>query len=277
MPWHGWPLAWQVPWTPFWVRRALVRTVDRIADRKLCPAINAVRAEIGLPPVRRMLSEWLHSPDRVIAVFPEWFASPEPDWPAQTIVTGFPLYDEADVAEIPRELEPFVAAGDPPLVFTPGSANVHGRAFFEAAADACVRLGRRGILLTRHPEQLPPGLPETVRHFDYVPFSALLPRCGALIYHGGVGTLAQGLKAGLPHLVMPMAFDQPDNATRLKRLGVGTALKPRQFTGPRVAHALEGLLASGDVARRTAELADRLRNESPIGETCDAIEALGAG
>ena len=72
-------------------------------------------------------------------------------------------------------------------------------------------------------------------------------------------------------------FDQPENATRLKRLGVGTALKPRQFTGPRVAHALEGLLASGDVARRTAELADRLRNESPIGETCDAIEALGAG
>src|SRR5262249_29005603 len=160
-------------------------------------------AELGLAPVRDVFRGWLHSPQLVLGLFPKWFGSIQPDWPRHTELVGFPLYDERDATPLPAELDAFLAAGPPPVAFTPGSANLHGRPFFEAASAACTRLGRRGLLLTRHPEQLPERLPEGVRHVAYAPFGLLLPKVGALVHHGGIGTSAQGMAAGVPQLVMP--------------------------------------------------------------------------
>ena len=111
-----------------------------------------------------------------------------------------------------------------------------------------------------------------MRHAAYIPFSALLPRAAALVHHGGIGTLAQGLAAGRPHLVMPMAFDQFDNAARLVRLGVGRVLRPRRFTGPAVARELAALLDSDVVADRCAAVARRFEGTDPVARTCDLIE-----
>jgi UDP:flavonoid glycosyltransferase YjiC (YdhE family) len=80
-------------------------------------------------------------------------------------------------------------------------ANCQARRFFSAAVDACQRLGRRGVLLTPFAEQVPPSLPQTVKHFDYIPFSRILPRSAALVHHGGIGTTAQGLRAGVCQIV----------------------------------------------------------------------------
>ena len=113
------------------------------------------------------------------------------------------------------------AAGEPPIVFTPGSAMYHGQDFFRASVEACKQLNRRGILLTRHAEQIPADLPATIRHFSYAPFSLLLPRAAALVHHGGIGTSAQAMAAGCRQLITPFAHDQFDNADRLRRLGEG--------------------------------------------------------
>ncbi len=260
-----WPLA---------ARRLLVRVLERLGDRMLNPIVRPLRRDVGLPPASRAMTGWSLSPDRVIGLFPEWYGVPQPDWPPQTRLTGFPLYDEGDAISMPEEVAELLDAGSAPVVFTPGSACLHGRPFFEAGAEACTRLGRRGLLLTRHREQLPPELPEGVRHFDYVPFGRLLPRCAALVHHGGIGTTAQGLAAGIPQLVMPMAFDQPDNAARLRAFGVGSSLSPRRFVGPAVARELGALLDSGEVAERCRTLAQRLREGDPVTPTCELIEAL---
>ncbi len=149
------------------------------------------------------------------------------------MLTGFPLFDEKQVHALSPEVEDFLNAGEKPLVFTPGSAMLQGEKFFAAAAQACALSGRRGILLTRFPKQLPAKLPEGVKHFDYVPLSGLLPRAAAMVYHGGVGTCAQALAAGIPHLITPMAHDQHDNASRVARLGVGVELStPAPFSSP---------------------------------------------
>ena len=103
--------------------------------------------------------------------------------------------------------------------------------------------------------------------------SAVLPRSAALVHHGGIGTAAQALAAGRPQLVMPMAFDQPDNAARLVRLGVARMLPPARFSGARVARQLAALLGSDVVANRCAELARRCDASDSIGRTCDLIEA----
>src|SRR5262249_61350306 len=97
--------------------------------------------------------------------------------------------------------------GEPPVVFPPGTMMRHPRQFFAEAVDACGRLGRRGLLLSRFRDQLPERLPEGVRHFDYVPLSQVLPRAAALVSHGGIGTLSQALAAGIPPAVMPLGFD----------------------------------------------------------------------
>jgi len=129
------------------------------------------------------------------------------------------------------------------------------------------------MLLTRHAEQIPDRLPEGVAHFPYVPFSEVLHRCAALVYHGGIGTLSQALAAGVPHVIMPMAHDQPDNAVRIKRLGVGDYLWPNQFRGPRLAKMLQSLLGSEEVAAACADYAARLQGNDAIGKTCEVIEA----
>jgi UDP:flavonoid glycosyltransferase YjiC (YdhE family) len=191
-------------------------------------------------------------------------------WPSQ-----FPLWDEAAQTGTQPELDAFLDAGEAPLVFAPGSANRQAAAFFRAAVDACVRLKRRGILLTQFAEQIPRPLPASVRHFGYVPFSRLLPRAAALVHHGGIGTTAQGLRAGVPHLVMPMAHDQPDNAARLKRLGVGDWLKPAAFRGPAVAARLQRLLTDPAVPPACREVASRFHGVDPAAEACQVIENHG--
>lgn len=263
-------------WSPRWVKRRLFEAADRfVLDPAVGPPLNSFRATRGLPPVSRITSDWWHSPDRVIGLWPDWFAAAQPDWPGQMKLTGFPLFDEKGLEPLPRELLQFLDAGDAPVAFTPGSAMSHGKSFFREAADACARVGRRGLLLTRHPESLPAGLPPGVVHVAYAPFSELLPRCAALVHHGGVGTTAQAMAAGVPQLVMPMSHDQPDNAERVTRLGVGDSIGVRAFRGPAVARKLGRLIESAEVAARCADVARRFVGARGIGETCDLIEDLG--
>ena len=270
--WIGSIDAWPRP-----ARRLFLGLGDRLADRALAPSLNRFRAEFGLAPTRHVARHWWHSPQRAIGLFPDWFAAPQPDWPTQLLLTGFPLYDEQGVSQVPADLEAFLAeaeaAGDPPIVFAPGSSNRQATRFFAAAAEACQRLGRRGVLLTRYAEQLPSRLPREVRHANYAPFSAVLPRAAALVHHGGIGTAAQALAAGRPQLVLPMTFDQPDNAARLVGLGVARTLARRGFSGTNVARQLSVLLEDDVIGQRCTEIARRFDSDDAITRTCDLIEA----
>jgi rhamnosyltransferase subunit B len=235
---------------PRWVRRVLYRLGDLNSDRFVAPGINAFRTQLGLRSrVRRIMRGYWMSPFKVVALFPEWYGPKQPDWPPQTVVTRFPLYDESDQVAVAEELAGFLDAGEPPVLFTAGSANIQARRFFEAGLNACVRLHLRALFVTRFPEQLPSGLSREVRHFAYVPFSQVFPRCKAIVHHGGIGTVAQGLAAGVPQLVMAMSHDQPDNGFRIVRLGVGAYLYPRAFTPGRVAATLERLTTSPEVSQ----------------------------
>ncbi|MCA9229792.1 MAG: glycosyltransferase [Planctomycetales bacterium] len=262
-------------WTPRWFRKAQYWMADRMfIDPILGGQINGLRGELGLPPVSGIMRQWYFSPQLVLGLFPEWFAPAQPDWPANTRLTSFPLWDDSATTELPAEVTRFLNSGDPPLVFAPGSAMTAGEEFFEAAVDACLRLGKRGVLLTKYPEQLPKSLPDGVVHFSFVPFSQLLPHSAALIHHGGIGTSAQGLAAGIPHLVMPIAFDQLDNATRLKRLGVADFIRRKKFRGPRLAKAIDRLLASESTQDNCRRWATELDADEALTESCELIEQI---
>lgn len=262
-------------WMPRWMVRAqywLAHTL--VLDRGLAPELNAFRAELGMGPVKCVFGNYVHSPQRVIGLFPEWFAPPAEDWPKQVRLTGFPLYDESGITELSGELEAFLKAGEAPIAFTPGSAMFQGRKFFEESVAACQMMGTRGLLLTRHLEHLPEKLPDSVKHVDFAPFSQLLPRCAALVHHGGIGTIAQAMRAGVPQLVVPHAHDQPDNAARLVRLGVGRKLEVRQFKRVRISRILTELLGAPSTRENCRSVAARFTGVDAIGETCDLIEEL---
>jgi len=262
-------------WLPKWMKQAQYTLVDRaVLDRVLGRPLNAFRAELGLAPVRAVFGSYVHSPQRVIGMFPEWFAPPAPDWPSQIRLTGFPLYDERGVTKLPDDLARFLDEGEPPVAFTPGSAMFQGRSFLEESAQACALLGRRGLLLTRHYEHLPTNPPAGVKHVEFAPFSELLPRCAALVHHGGIGTCSQALHAGVPQLVVPHAHDQPDNAARLVRLGVARKIEVGKYRRGRVAQTLRELTHSSEVRENCQRVTARFGDADSIAMTCDLIEEL---
>jgi rhamnosyltransferase subunit B len=255
-------------WLQYWASDRLF--VYPLVNREL----NGLRRELGLPPVKRVFGRFMHAGHMLLGLFPDWFGPPQPDWPVNTRLVGFPLWDAQDDAELSREARDFLAAGDAPIAFSPGSANREAHQFFEAAVEACERIGRRGILLTKYADQLPARLPPSVRHFGFVPLSRLLPHTAALVHHGGIGTCAQGLAAGVPHLVRPMAFDQFDNSRRLVRLGVGEEISVKAYRGPAIAAALQRLLTSTAVAANCRTLAARCDGPASLAAACIELEQL---
>jgi UDP:flavonoid glycosyltransferase YjiC (YdhE family) len=260
---------------PRWCKDAAYRLADALVfDPLLAGPLNAFRHELGLPPVRRPLVEWRHSPQLVLAMFPDWFAPPQPDWPAHTRLVGFPLYDGSAGEELPTSVQAFLDGGTPPVVITPSSEVRKSRFFFEEAVRACRTLGRRALLITRFREQLPRNLPEGFCHADYLPFSRVLPRACAIIHHGGIGSAAQALAAGIPQLVVPLKNDQFDNADRLQRLGVARVLSLGRCRSGAIRHLLGDLPDSPHVVRRCRELAALLAGNRALTVACEAIEDL---
>lgn len=235
-------------------KRAFFSLARAILNAKAAPAVREICREEGIPPPRDLAGEWWNSPDGLLCLFPEWFAPPQTDWPQLNACVGFPRYDRNGEGELDAELLKFLNSGPPPILFTPGTAMAFGRKFFETSLAACAQLGKRAVLATRFPEQLPANLPATAIARDYVPFSDLIPRVAAVVHHGGIGTVSQGLAAGVPQLVMAMAHDQPDNGLRLRRLGVGDFVYPGQYQPRRIAKILTHLTSSPDVAAATSRI-----------------------
>jgi rhamnosyltransferase subunit B len=255
------------------VSRALMH-VAKWMTRPWTAPIRQLRTELGLPTRGHPFHEGQFAPGLTLALFSRVLADPQPDWPPHTRVTGFVFYNEPK--RLPPEVEQFLAAGPDPLVFTLGSSVVStaGR-FYQESVEAVRRLGCRAVLLVgTDPQNRPPEpLPEGVLAVPYAPHGSLFPRAQAIIHQGGIGTTAQALRAGRPMLVVPHAYDQPDNASRAVKLGVARTLFPKHYVATRVAIEIQGLLAEPSYAQRAAEVGRMVRAEAGDQQACDALEA----
>jgi rhamnosyltransferase subunit B len=246
---------------PVWLKR-LVLALPNPVDLFALPTVRRICLKNGVRPPRSLWREWWNSPDGVLALFPDWFAQPQPDWPVNLMQWTFPLEDLAKEKELTPELQAFLDQGERPVVFTPGSANVQASRFFAVAAEAVRRIGCRAVFITRDREQVPKEVPAGVITVEYAPFSTLLKHAAVFVHHGGVGTLSLGFAAGVPQLIMAMAHDQPDNAARLERLGAGVGLSVRQFTTERVVRELERLRNYVAIGRAALGCAAKLQQAS---------------
>ncbi|WP_322069098.1 glycosyltransferase [Paraburkholderia bannensis] len=248
---------------PLPLKAALMTLIERgVLDAVCGPHLNALRAALALPPATRILGRWLHSTDGVLCLFPDWFAAPQPDWPAQLRQSGFPLFNDLDDGQPDAELEAFLAAGEPPVVFTAGSTLVDSAHYARAVLHALRATGARGLLLGAEaaPDDAQRGrdMPrQRLLQRRYVPMRALLPRCRALVHHGGIGTASLAFEAGIPQLVTPFAHDQFDNAQRVADAGCGVRLDA-PIKDAALAHALARVLHDPRIATRCAQLRAKL-------------------
>jgi UDP:flavonoid glycosyltransferase YjiC (YdhE family) len=209
-------------------------------------------------------------------MFSNLLADKQPDWPRQTVITGFPTYDQDGQGGLPPVLARFLDNGPPPIVFTLGvSAAMVAGPFYENSIAAARRLGRRAVLiLGKNPRNLPASLPDGVVACDYAPFSELFPRAAVLVHPGGIGTTGLAMRSGRPMLVVPFAHDQPDNAERVARLGIARTLPHHRYTPARAAAELRHLLDTPAYSQRALEVGERMRREDGVQAACDALETL---
>jgi rhamnosyltransferase subunit B len=259
-------------WAPWPIGRLYFWSIDALGGLLVGRDLNRFRATLDLPPVRRVFRWWL-APELIIGMFPDWYAPPQADWPPQMKLAGFPLDDGRPEKELPVDVLKFCEAGEPPIAFTLGTGMMHAAEFFREAVEACRTLGARGLFLTKFPKQLPDPLPEFVRRCEFAPFLELFPRCAAVVHHGGVGTTAKALASGTPQLILPLAWDQPDNAARVKRLGVGDWLKPSRRSSRYLVEALARLVTAPP-RERCREVARRFGNLDALEIAANLVEEL---
>jgi UDP:flavonoid glycosyltransferase YjiC (YdhE family) len=238
------------------------------------PVVNRLRRRHGLRPIRDAVFG-RHCSLLDLQLYSRHFAPLPPDWGAEKRQAGFCFYDPPDL--LPAVIENFLAAGEAPVLFTLGSAAVQvPGAFYREAVEALTRLNLRGILLIGPEENRPASLPSTILALPYAPYGLLMPRVRAVVHQCGIGTLSHALRAGVPSVACPFAFDQPNNARRLQALGVAEVVLPRERTAKNLAPALSRLL-TGDAPARAQRLGEMIRAEDGVARACALLENIFAG
>jgi rhamnosyltransferase subunit B len=256
--------------SPRWVKRWFFRFIDFAFFRAAQKPLNKFRREIDVPPVRNFFDEAINGAQGIAALFPEWYAEPQPDWPAHLRPFGFPISHRR--AELPAEVETFLSAGEPPLVWTHGSANFDIEHFQKRAIAASRELGLRCLLVSL---DRPKGsLPEGIFHASHARFEDLFPRAQAVVHHGGIGTTSKCILAGVPQLIIPRSHDQPDNAQRIVRLGLGNTLRYKDIDTPALIETLRRLLNSPFIPENCRRYREKMQTENRLPALCDWAEAL---
>ncbi len=243
-----------------WLRnvgRPFLGTLDDRAKLAGCydPAINPI-------------FEGTFSPRGTIVMIPtQMMRNPLPtDLPGPVKYAGFSFFD-GGTKPLSPELEAFLAKGEPPVVFSLGSGAVGNAAdYYQHWSRLCSELGLRALFLTAD-HDLGKTFPDTQMLVPWVSVSALFPRAKAVVSAGGIGMCGHVVRAGVPQIIVPFNFDQPDNAARLARLGVCLPVPPSKSRGPVMAAALKQLVSDEAMHER----ARRLKGE--INQVCGTVTA----
>lgn len=237
--------------------------------------IRQLRRELDLSPINYnpFIDSKKYSPYLVVALFSSIIGQRQPDWLEHTVITGFTFYDGTQAgADLSSELKQFLDAGEPPIVFTLGSAAVMDAGnFYSESIKAVKQLNRRAVLLIgKNPP--PKNLSEDIIAVDYAPYSQIFPSATVIVHQGGIGTTAQALRAGRPTLIMPYSHDQPDNAARVEKLGTSRTVPRKQYFAKRVALELNALLENHRYASKAIEIGNIIRAEDGVSVACNEIE-----
>ena len=259
---------------PAFMHRALF-SVMRLSLNSWYEPYKAFRRSLGLSEDHEPIFDDKFSKLLNLALFSKAIGRPQSDWHSPTLQTGFCFFDESESGELDPNIAEFLDAGEPPIIFTLGSAAVlDARDFFDESAKAAKMLDRRALLLYGRENDPPKGLDENIAAFQYAPYSQVFPRAACVVHQAGIGTTAQVLRAGVPHLIMPFSHDQPDNAARCRRAGVAEVISRDSYNANSAAKALTPILTDPKYRENAAALKRIVDSEQGTTTACDAIEDI---
>ncbi|HKP34961.1 MAG TPA: glycosyltransferase [Sphingomicrobium sp.] len=259
------------------VRQALQDAIWRLADAyvglMLRKRLNGFRASLGLPAVGRLFDRWAYSPDLNLGLFPSWYSRPQPDWPANARLAGFPAGLAQAEDDLPEAVRRFLSVGEPPVVITYGAHEDRGGKLERIVAGLSSRGGFRAIILGREAPAGPGS--ERLLYCRFAPLRALLPHCKALVHHGGIGTMAAAFSTGTPQIVIPVVGDQWDQARRAAGLGCAAMLYRRQLER-RFASTVARVTSDPGIHAACRAVSARMALEDGIAGTADWLETLAS-
>jgi rhamnosyltransferase subunit B len=231
------------------------------SDLPLIVPVNRARTRLGLPLVRTYSDLFTCLASFNALLFSQWFGEKEAHWPSNTIPGEFIFQEVIGSSGFTKELEEFLASPDKPILCTFGTGNLHCQEYFEHALNAIQRANRRAIFICKDRNNLPKDLPESVLWLEYCnDFPALLQRCSLIVHHGGIGTLAESARAGIPQLITPSLGDQWDNAARIKNLQLGSNIPAPALNSENFYQAITEILQSAAINKNCADLGKQIKN-----------------
>lgn len=237
------------------------------------PFADEFRRRLGLPRLSAADHQRLLASTPLLGAYSPHVVPPPADWPATAHVTGYWLPETAEGFQPAPDLAAFLEAGDPPVYVGFGSmAGRHPERLAATVLEALAMSGRRGLILTGWGGLRARSLPENVFALDSAPHDWLFPRMAAVVHHGGAGTTAEGLRAGVPSVVVPFIMDQPFWGHRVHALGVGPApISRNRLTAERLARVIRAAVERSDIRPRAAALGEAIRAEDGVGRAVGLV------
>lgn len=263
---------------PGFMNRWTYSVGEEIVWRMIRDSTNRTRHKVlGLPPIKGSPFDEAHKEHKHIVYGISSLVLPKPqDWGDWTDLTGFWFLDAPADWQPSAELLGFLESGPPPVYIGFGSMyNRKPEETTRIVIKALERAGQRGILASGWGGIAKDQVPDTMLMIDSAPHDWLFPRMAAVVHHGGMGTTAAGIRAGVPTVTVPFFADQPFWGKRACDLGVGAKPIPRaKLTAERLAAAIQVTIDDGEIRRRAAELGFKLRAEDGVGRAIEAFRRL---
>ncbi len=238
---------------PLYIRKIGFKLLTSAVNTLLLRRVNHSRLKSGLKRSKNVL-DLFNSPQSILGLYPKRFLGVTPsDWPDQFQAVGFPMF--RDNLKINKSLESFLSKGDEPILVCRGTPNLRVEKFMARISKAILSLNQRAILVSKHFSS-----ETTIKHqdifcADFLSYSRVIPKCKAVVHHGGVGTSAQCLRAGVPQLIAPWGVDQWDNSMRLQDLGVAIEINEEDCSNENIKSKLSKLIGDNQMRHKARKIA----------------------
>jgi len=259
------------------LNRMCHRVFELVVDLLLRKNIKMIRAEHDLTPLPlgRLFSRFYDPDALLLNAFSSKVVCPTEDWPMTHPLTGYWTIPQPTGYQPPSDLNAFLEAGEPPIYVGFGSMVDNSPTELTDLVISAARKSKRRILISKGWANLASStsLPDFVLAIDNVPHEWLFPRLKGIVHHGGAGTTAAALRAGVPSTIVPFGVDQPFWAWRVAKIGVGCVPIPRKkLTGDNLAEAFTRMSNDETMKRLAFKLGEELRGEDGVAKGIDYIE-----
>jgi hypothetical protein len=259
-------------WLNYWFGRQFVEHFPWDMSGAIA---NGLRVEVlGLPPQTRAENEAIRRNILILHGYSKHVIPPPDDWPPNAHTTGYWFLDDAATWQPPTPLVDFLAAGEPTICIGFGSmTGSDAGPLTDLFVRAVQQSQTRAVLLSGWAGIGEKPLPPNILRLQAAPHEWLYPRMQAVVHHGGAGTTAASLRAGIPTIVVPHLADQSFWGKCVESLGVGPRAIPREkLTAAALAVAIRTALSDMDMQRRAADLGARIRAEDGIGNAVALVD-----